>query len=213
MPPRANTAVAGHPGDPQVSVDTYFGANGTGWFFAVARSVTSLWARANNCADAAPSPLDVSALLSGGVPASARLECVGWTRCSDISLHLPYISPTSPYISPDQVRRLDALLRRRARRGVHTRRGARAAAMAGGPVLELCARAMARAATACARPRRPIRRARAALPPESRACSRQGSRATRRWAKLKKRPRMADTVNDPYCALTTNIRGWAGRYK
>ena len=70
MPPRANTAVAGHPGDPQVSVDTYFGANGTGWFFTVARSATSLWARANNCADAAPSPLDVSALLSGGVPAS-----------------------------------------------------------------------------------------------------------------------------------------------
>ena len=82
MPPLANTAVAGHPGDPEVSVDTYFGANGTGWFFTVARSVTSLWARANNCADAAPSPLDLSALLSGGVPASARLECVGWTRCS-----------------------------------------------------------------------------------------------------------------------------------
>ena len=96
MPPRANTAVAGHPGDPQVSVDTYFGANGTGWFFAVARSVTSLWARANNCADAAPSPLDVSALLSGGVPASARLECVGWTRCSDISPTSPLHLPISP---------------------------------------------------------------------------------------------------------------------
>jgi|SouAtlMetagenome_1021521.scaffolds.fasta_scaffold101471_1 hypothetical protein len=82
MPPLANTAVVGHTGDPAVSLDTYFGANGTGWFFSVARSVTSLWARANGCTEAAPSPLDLSASLFGGVPASARLKCVGWTRCS-----------------------------------------------------------------------------------------------------------------------------------
>ena len=82
MPPLANTAAAGHPGDPAVSLDTYFGGNGTGWFFSVARSVTSVWARANGCTEAAPSPLDLSASLFGGVPASARLKCVGWTRCS-----------------------------------------------------------------------------------------------------------------------------------
>ena len=82
MPPLANPTAAGHPGDPAISLDTWFGANGTGWFLSVARSVTWRWAQANGCTEAAPSALDLSASLFGGVPASARLKCVGWTRCS-----------------------------------------------------------------------------------------------------------------------------------
>jgi len=58
IPPIANPHVRGHPGDPNVSIDTRYG----GWYFATATAVTTAWAQVNRCHNATQPPTSVAAL-------------------------------------------------------------------------------------------------------------------------------------------------------
>ena len=80
MPPFANPDVQGHPGGPDVALDTrWMQSVGAGWLYTTARATTKLWAVRNGC-EAEPEPCGAECLgISASLP-SAR--CVTWPDCA-----------------------------------------------------------------------------------------------------------------------------------
>lgn len=81
IPPIANPHFRGHPGDPEVSIDTRYG----GWYFVTATAIATAWARANGCLGAAQPPTPAGCTgRACALSIAAGAECVGWSAgCAD----------------------------------------------------------------------------------------------------------------------------------
>ena len=93
IPPVANTQVRGHPGDPDVAIDTRYG----GYFYTTAEAVVRTWAVHNGCEHAATQPPTPAGCAGSGaceVATNGGAECVGFSSgCADGASVLKCIHP------------------------------------------------------------------------------------------------------------------------
>ena len=76
VPPLPNPQARGHPGDPDVSVDTHYKSGG--WYFTSASAVTRTWAKANGCSDTVPTLASCNSSTACVTSVAGGASCVGY---------------------------------------------------------------------------------------------------------------------------------------